>query len=66
VTIPKYIEVLIAPDGSTRIETKGFSGSQCQEASRYLEQALGLRSTERLTAEFYAASQASIQQEGQA
>ena len=44
-TIPRYIEVLVRPDGSTKIETKGFSGSQCQEASRYLEQALGVRGT---------------------
>ncbi len=49
----RTIEIIVDPAGNTRVETKGFSGSGCREASRFLEQALGERSTERLTAEFY-------------
>ena len=49
----KTIEIIISPQGETRVETKGFAGSECQEASESLEQALGARSGERLTAEFY-------------
>ena len=49
----KIIEVIVSPTGETRVETKGFSGSSCQQASQFLEQALGAKVTERLTAEFY-------------
>ena len=49
----KRIEIVVNPDGKTVIETEGFSGSSCQEATRFLEKALGERSGERLTGEFY-------------
>jgi hypothetical protein len=49
----KLIEVIVAPDGQTRIETKGFAGSACRQASAQLEQALGLRGCEQLTAEYH-------------
>ena len=49
----KQIEVIVASDGSTRVETKGFSGAQCQEASRFLEAALGRRIDETLTPGFH-------------
>ncbi len=49
----KVIEVVVASDGSTRVETRGFSGGQCQEASRFLETALGRRLDETLTPEFH-------------
>ena len=39
----KTIEIIVSPSGQVRIETKGFSGSECQEASRFIEQALGKR-----------------------
>lgn len=49
----KSIEVIVASDGSTRVETKGFSGAECQQASRFLETALGRRIEKSLTPEFY-------------
>ena len=49
----KTIEIVIAPNGQSRIETKGFAGSQCREASRFLEAALGTTTSETLTAEFH-------------
>ncbi|MCA9125229.1 MAG: DUF2997 domain-containing protein [Planctomycetaceae bacterium] len=49
----KLIEVIVNSDGTTRVETRGFSGGQCQEASRFLETALGRRIDETLTPEFY-------------
>jgi hypothetical protein len=49
----KIIEVIIHPDGSSQVETKGFQGSNCQQASRFVEQALGARLTERTTPEFF-------------
>jgi hypothetical protein len=49
----RTLEIIVSPQGETRIETKGFVGSSCREASQFLEQALGIRSDEKLTAEFY-------------
>ncbi len=53
----KTIEVIVAPDGQVRVETKGFSGVECRQASAKLEQALGLRGNEKLTAEFHRQSE---------
>ena len=47
------IEIIISADGQTRIETKGFTGSDCRTASRFLEQALGQTTSEQLKPEFY-------------
>ena len=55
----KTIEIIVLPSGQTRLETKGFSGSECQEASRFLESALGKRSEEQLTSEFHQAEASS-------
>ena len=49
----KIIRVIVSPRGETRVETKGFAGGECREASRFLEQALGQPVGEQLTAEFY-------------
>lgn len=49
----KVIEIIISPQGEARVQTKGFAGAACQEASRFLEQALGQRIKEQLTAEFH-------------
>ena len=53
----KTIEVIISPSGESRLETKGFAGSECKAASRALESALGKSMAESLTAEFHAAGQ---------
>ncbi len=57
----KTIEIIVSPTGETRLETKGFAGSSCRDASRLIEEALGQRSDERLTPEFHA-SQSTGQQ----
>ena len=49
----KIIEIIISPTGETCVETKGFSGSECRDASKFVEQALGLRTAEQLKGEFY-------------
>ena len=51
----KTIEIIVTPDGRTTLQTLGFTGPSCQDASRFLEQALGHRIVERPTAEFYQA-----------
>ena len=52
----KTIEITISPTGESHVETQGFTGSSCREASRLIEQALGRVTSERLTAQFYAES----------
>ena len=39
----RVIEIIVSPQGETRVETKGFAGNECQQASRFLEEALGKR-----------------------
>jgi hypothetical protein len=50
----KTIEITVSPAGQTSVETKGFSGAECRQASEFIETALGQRTGERLTGEFYA------------
>ncbi len=49
----KIIEVTVSPKGETTIQTKGFTGEQCRDATRSLEAALGVRTREQLTSEFH-------------
>ncbi|WP_417390494.1 DUF2997 domain-containing protein [Gimesia sp.] len=59
------IEIIISADGQTRVETKGFTGSDCRTASRFLEQALGQATSEQLKPEFHqSASEETHMQEG--
>ena len=52
----KTIEIIVSPDGQSHIETKGFAGSNCREASKFIEQALGERISDTPTSEFYHSS----------
>ena len=54
----RLIEVTVTPAGETTVQTKGFTGAECRDASRFVEQALGARAAEALTAEFYQAQEA--------
>ncbi len=49
----RIIEIIVTPTGETTVQTKGFSSDSCRDASKFLEEALGQRNSERLTAEFY-------------
>ena len=49
----KIIEIVVAPNGQSRVETKGFAGSECRQASLFIEQALGQRASEQLKPEFH-------------
>jgi len=49
----KTIEITVSPKGETKVETRGFSGGECREASQFVEQALGTRTAEQLSPEFY-------------
>ena len=49
----KTIEIIVSPDGKATVQTKGFAGESCRQATRLLERALGQVADERLTAEFH-------------
>lgn len=50
----RIIEVVVSPTGDTTVQTKGYAGGDCFQASQFLEQALGVKTSDRPTAEFYA------------
>jgi len=47
------IEIVVSPTGAVRVQTRGFRGGTCRDASRALEVALGTRTAERLSGEFF-------------
>jgi hypothetical protein len=59
----KTIEIIVTAEGKTTVQTLGFSGASCRDASRFIEQALGQRTGERLTAEFHQAATTEQQQQ---
>jgi hypothetical protein len=58
----KIIEITVSIKGETKVETKGFFGSDCQEATRSLELALGARESESLKGEFYMQAHSELEQ----
>ena len=62
----KVIEIIVTPEGRTTVQTSGFTGLTCRDASKSLEEALGQRMAENLTAEFYQTQQANQQSQQRA
>ncbi len=60
----RIIEVTVSPTGEATVQTKGYAGAACLQASRFVEQALGVTAGDTRTAEFYqpAAQQQQVQQ----
>lgn len=52
----KVIKITVSREGEIKVETKGFAGAECQQASRLIEAALGQRISTRLTGEYYQSS----------
>jgi hypothetical protein len=59
----QIIEVTISPTGEITVQTKGYAGADCRQASRFLEQALGVTTQDHNTSEFYVEDQ--VQQHAQ-
>ena len=38
----RSIEIIIAPDGTLSVDAIGFKGADCEQATKFLETALGL------------------------
>jgi hypothetical protein len=49
----KTITITVDPKGQSKVETTGFAGAECRDASRFLERALGRATGEILTSDFY-------------
>jgi len=52
----RVIEVTVSPTGDVTVQTKGYAGAECRQASKFIEQALGVTVQDTNTAEFYAAA----------
>ena len=59
----RIIEIIVSPKGETTVTTKGFTGASCRDASRALEEALGQRIGDQLTAEFHQTQNAEQRQQ---
>jgi hypothetical protein len=53
----RTIEMIISPTGEATLQTKGFAGSECREASKFLERTLGQVVADTPTAEMYQAAE---------
>lgn len=64
-SVKQTIEIVVSPTGETTVQTKGFTGSACRNASRFIEESLGQKTGERFTSEFYQAASAVEQHQQQ-
>jgi len=59
--LSKTIEIIVDAKGEAVVQTKGFTGSSCREASKLIERALGVVQSDTPTAEMYQAQTADQQ-----
>jgi len=45
----KIIEITVSSAGETKVQTKGFVGMTCRQASAFLEKALGTVTEDKIT-----------------
>ena len=58
----RSIEILIAPDGTLTIDAVGFKGADCDQATKFLETALGLTVQKRRKPEYHQTTRRQNQQ----
>ena len=58
----KTIEVVVSPEGAIKIDAVGFKGADCEQATRYLEEALGTVKAKVKKPEFHQAAKTKNQQ----
>ena len=61
----QLIEIIIGPQGTTKVQTSGFVGAECRAASHFLEAALGRVESEILTTEFHQVTPTQHEQESE-
>ena len=59
----KSITLIIAHDGKTTVETHGFDGQSCTDASKFLETALGRKTEQQFKSEYFSTNNHTQQME---
>lgn len=49
----RTITIVISPDGRTKVETYGYTGPACQNASKFIEEALGQKTAEQFKTPYF-------------
>jgi hypothetical protein len=58
----RTIEITVTPAGEIRIEAKAFQGADCEQATRFMEEALGVVTQRTKKPEYYQRSRQATQQ----
>ncbi len=58
----RSIEVIVAPDGGITIDAVGFKGADCDQATKFLEQALGVAKLKQRKPEYHQSTRRRNQQ----
>ena len=59
----KLVYLDVSPEGETYIETDGFKGKSCKNASKFLEEALGKSGDVKKKAEWFLLNQDNLRRE---
>jgi hypothetical protein len=51
--LAKKIVITVGPAGETTVQTHGYTGPACKDASRFIEEAIGEKTAEKLTPDFH-------------
>ncbi len=58
----RSIEVIIAPSGEIKIDAVGFKGADCEAATQFLEEALGVVGQKQKKPEYHQSTRTQAQQ----
>jgi hypothetical protein len=58
----KTIEVIVSASGEIKIDAVGFKGADCEQATRFLEEALGTVQQKQRKPEFHQRNKTKVQQ----
>jgi len=58
----RTIEIIVSPIGEIQIDAVGFQGADCEQATKFLETALGLTAEKQRKPEFHQASRTKAKQ----
>jgi hypothetical protein len=58
----KTIEIIVSPQGDISIDAVGFKGADCERATRFLEEALGVVSNRAKKPQYHQSRETRLQQ----
>lgn len=58
----KTVQIKIAPDGGVTIDTQGFTGADCEKATKALEAAMGSKTGDKKKPDYFVSDETSNQQ----